>query len=222
MKKLNNKAAQAAAPAETGKKFRLPLSAYLSYLLVACLLVMGVTFSGYVSSAGGSDSARVAKFEVTQDGDMLTTTLSAAMAPGDSKSWTVEVVNDSETTIDHYIRIDNLSGTLPLYFVIEGQSDPAAYETYTKVSAEGKSGSVLISGSATFTLTAVWPNDASDYPALLGKALADDFAAFQALPGNGSKTMEQYLEVVTADYCSPAYGGKVDNIQITLTAQQAD
>lgn len=222
MKKLNEEAVQAAAPAGKHRKFRLPVSAYLGYLLVACLLVMGVTFSGYVSSAGGSDSARVAKFEVAQSGTVLTTTLSASMAPGDARSWTVDVVNNSETTIDHYIRIDNLSGTLPLYFVIEGKSDPSAYETYTKVSAEGKSGSVAINGNATFTLTAVWPNDAADYPALLGRALADDFAAFQALPGNGSKTMEQYLELVTAEYCSPAYAGRVDNIQITLTAQQAD
>lgn len=40
--------------------FRLPLHAYLLYLLVATFLFTGVTFSSYVTTASGGDSARVA------------------------------------------------------------------------------------------------------------------------------------------------------------------
>ena len=40
--------------------FRLPLRAYLAYLLVCTLSLTGVSFSRFVASAGGGDSARVA------------------------------------------------------------------------------------------------------------------------------------------------------------------
>lgn len=46
----------------TKKKLKLPINAYLSYLLVAALLLSGVTFSKYVTSTNAGDSARAATF----------------------------------------------------------------------------------------------------------------------------------------------------------------
>lgn len=46
-------------------KGRLPPYVYLSYLMVCTFLLTGVTFSRYISSANGSDSARVAAGTVT-------------------------------------------------------------------------------------------------------------------------------------------------------------
>lgn len=159
---------QTAAPAEK-KKFRLPLSAYLSYLLVACLLAMGVTFSGYVSSAGGSDSARVASFKVTTTGELLET-ITADIAPGEPVTKTVTVKNDSETTILCFIDLTNQTGNLPLTFS----------------STTGSEGAVVAMGDeVTFTVNILW----------------DD-----TVPANRS----------------PQYANMVDQVQIKLTAQQAD
>lgn len=47
------------------RKGRLPLHVYLTYLLVCTFLLSGVTFSRYISSANGSDSARAAAGVVT-------------------------------------------------------------------------------------------------------------------------------------------------------------
>ena len=50
------------------KRIKLPLHAYLLYLLVASLLFTGVSFSSYVATTSGADSARVARFDVTIEG----------------------------------------------------------------------------------------------------------------------------------------------------------
>lgn len=47
---------------ERTKRNRLPIHVYLVYLLVATLVFTGVTFSKYVTSSTGGDSARVAVF----------------------------------------------------------------------------------------------------------------------------------------------------------------
>lgn len=169
MKKLNNKAVQAAAPAEKGKKFRLPLSAYLGYLLVACLLVMGVTFSGYVSSAGGSDSARVAKFKVTGTGTLFQD-ITADIAPGETVVRTVSVKNDSETTIRCFIDLTNQAKILPLTFS----------------STAGNAGTLVgMNETKEFAVEIIWD---------------------KSIPEN----------------CDPKYAGLVDQVQISLIAEQAD
>lgn len=54
---------------EKKKAARLPLSAYLSYLLVATLMFTGVSFSKFATTASGSDSARVAYVVVAASGE---------------------------------------------------------------------------------------------------------------------------------------------------------
>lgn len=45
------------------KRVKLPLRAYLLYLLVASFLMTGVTFSKYIAASTGGDSARVATIQ---------------------------------------------------------------------------------------------------------------------------------------------------------------
>lgn len=45
------------------KRVKLPLRAYLLYLLVASFLMTGVTFSKYIAASTGGDSARVATMQ---------------------------------------------------------------------------------------------------------------------------------------------------------------
>lgn len=139
---------QTAAPDEK-KKFRLPLSAYLSYLLVACLLAMGVTFSGYVSSAGGSDSARVAKFEIeaTSDGqDFPAVLISAPLEPGETVIKKFTVTNKSETTVECFVDFIYLTGNLPLSCQVV---DNVEHETFD--------GTVAMGGDKDFYILISWP-----------------------------------------------------------------
>lgn len=57
--------------AETRKKGRLPLKAYLLYLLLVSFLLTGVTFSRYVTKSFTGDAARVARLgqlSITENG----------------------------------------------------------------------------------------------------------------------------------------------------------
>lgn len=56
-------------------RLRLPLHVYLTYLLVCTFLLTGVSFSRYISSANGSDSARVAAGVVTVSYDENSTSV---------------------------------------------------------------------------------------------------------------------------------------------------
>jgi len=100
--------------AETAEKFRLPLSAYLCYLLVATLLFTGVSFSKFASAAGGSDTARVAKFSVDaaayEDNTLTMNCKSIINAGADSYIFTV--TSDSEVTVSYDVMI-TLNKALP-------------------------------------------------------------------------------------------------------------
>jgi len=50
---------------ENGGRLRLPLSAWLSYLLIATLLFTGVSFSRFAATASVSDSVTVAGFGIS-------------------------------------------------------------------------------------------------------------------------------------------------------------
>lgn len=76
---------------EKKKAVRLPLSAYLSYLLVATLLFTGVSFSKFATSSSGWDSARVAQFSVT-----------TAVADGQKQELDLDLSTAAETKSDHY------------------------------------------------------------------------------------------------------------------------
>lgn len=100
-----------------GKKARLPVSVYLTYLLVVTLLFSGVTLSGYVSSASGSSSAGTAKFDVQAAADGWENGTSVALThetvdSTNTKNYKFQVSNNSEVTITHSVRI-KLGTALP-------------------------------------------------------------------------------------------------------------
>ena len=82
---------------KTGRK--IPFVAWLGYLLVVTMVVTGVTFSGYVSKSGGEDSARVAKFDVTENIPVTYTTALTGMYPGSENSQDFTVTSNSEVTV---------------------------------------------------------------------------------------------------------------------------
>lgn len=56
------------------KKTGVPLRAILLYICLCTFVVIGVTFSKYIATSGGDDSARVVKFDnisITEEGDFI-------------------------------------------------------------------------------------------------------------------------------------------------------
>lgn len=79
------------------KRVRLPLRAYLLYLLVVTFALTGVTFSRYVTSSDGGDAARVAVIRdltVTEMGDVPADGGRWLLAPG------VELTKNAVVTLE--------------------------------------------------------------------------------------------------------------------------
>ena len=79
------------------KRVRLPLRAYLLYLLVVTFALTGVTFSRYVTSSSGGDAARVAVIRdltVTEEGDVPADGGRWLLAPG------VELTKNAVVTLE--------------------------------------------------------------------------------------------------------------------------
>lgn len=176
---MNNKLKRISALLSSPKGTkRPPVFVYLGYLLVATILVTGVTFSGYISTTSGDDSARVAKFEITEtdlDG-LLTTTLQVNTCPGTTSTKTIKVKNDSEVTVDYTVSVVNLYQNLPLDFWV---NDDSANKTQ---------------GSYSFT-DALAPGDSKDFELSI------------SWPEGANSTF---------------YVGKVDTIEVTVSAIQKD
>lgn len=78
-------------------RVRLPLRAYLLYLLVVTFALTGVTFSRYVTSSNGGDAARVAVIRdltVTETGDVPADGGRWLLAPG------VELTKNAVVTLE--------------------------------------------------------------------------------------------------------------------------
>ncbi len=105
----------------------IPIVFYVG-LLVVCLTFFSVHMSSglyarYTTQASGGDSARVAKFLVTDEltvtnsnGDPVesVTMVNASLIPGDETTYTFSVKNDSEVTVRFSVRGEQVSGDLPL------------------------------------------------------------------------------------------------------------
>jgi len=152
------------------KKRGIPLSVYLSYLLVATLLVTGVTFSGYITTATGGDEARVAMV-VLDSGMTYSDTLSFSGYPGiSSKAIPIDVSNyeseekSSEVALDYSIQAENITNNIPglsFEFYDNEQCSGEAKESISGSFAAGQKEAV------TCYLKINWPesNGGKDYDA---------------------------------------------------------
>lgn len=131
----------------------------LCLVLASTHLVCGL-FARYTTSASGSDSARVAKFQVTEaavaDATDLTQVISAELIPGVPFVAKTEVSNDSEVAICYEIKAKNLTGNLPLTFQVDG------------VAAEEEDGASVFadtmgpSTKKTYSLKILWTPEVGD------------------------------------------------------------
>ena len=141
------------------KKMRLPLSAYLTYLLVATLMFTGVSFSRFATTASGEDSARVAVMAMDSTAVINGTLLAA---PGESRTFTVTVTNKEglqvcEVAQEYTMYVENLSGNMNLTYEFVDA------ETTTYTDAEGVSHTAVtgsfeagVEASVTYTIKVTW------------------------------------------------------------------
>lgn len=94
---------------EKKQKFHLPLSAYISYLLIITLVLSGISLARYTSTSSDVDVARIAVFSVSataKTGQHSLLVLDSA--EGNSGEYVFEVRNDSEIATKYTVSVKNL------------------------------------------------------------------------------------------------------------------
>ena len=131
---------------KTKKRMKLPVSAWLSYLLLATFLLTGVTFSKFTATTDGIDSARVAKFDVTVSGSGQA--VDVGLKAGETATHTFTVTNNSEVAVDYYLELTGMPAG-----ITAAVSDGLALNTKRKLAAKA---------NASLTLTLSAAADAGD------------------------------------------------------------
>ena len=163
-------------------------------MVLASFWLMCNIYARYSTQTSGSDSARVARFDVQETGTLSEQIINANVYPGFSGKYTVSVKNNSEVTIAYVMNIKNKYNNLPLQFrmldkdgkeiTTDSSDDPSEYVL-------SKSDEIVAKDSSehTYQLEISWPTDQA----------------------NESENLQD-----------PDYAGKVDVIEITLKAVQKD
>lgn len=139
---------------EKKNQMRLPLSAYLIYLLVATLLFTGVSFSKFATTTSGEDSARVAVMAMDTTyslGEYLYGT------PGETKNFTITLTNKEGTKIcevaqKYTMSVESLTNNLALsceYYKMDGTTE-------TKVDAVSGTFPAGVEETATYIIKITW------------------------------------------------------------------
>ena len=90
----------------------------LCLTLISTHLTAGL-YARYTTTDTGEDSARVAKFEITETG-IFVDTMVAEILPGDSEKRTIEVVNKSEVAVNCTVTLKNVYNNLPIKLMLIG------------------------------------------------------------------------------------------------------
>lgn len=127
--------------------------AILLLLVLATTCLLSGLLARYRSGAGGSDSARVARFEIETAGDLYTEQFILEMLPGDAlECSTMQIVNKSETAVRCTPKVET-TGNLPLTFTWCDEN--GAEVSATDLAYNG--------GTATLTLEVSWPDTDDSY-----------------------------------------------------------
>lgn len=149
------------------RKFRPKQLSFRAALLLFCLLLatLGMAVglhARYTSSAAASDGARVAKFEITEEGlgavEQLDVLITADLVPGEIHPKTLTIQNKSEVAVEYTITVKNLTGNLPLQFKVAEMGTTAAEGEYS-CSARLEPNETEAN---TYTLQIIWPTETAE------------------------------------------------------------
>lgn len=127
--------------------------AVLLCLVLTTFWLMCNMYAKYSAQASGSDSARIAKFNVTETGT-ATQQIKANVYPGFSKTYNVDVTNASEVAITYSMDIQNKYENLPLEFKMLDSNDNEITSKSIDISATDHE-------PHTYKLQISWPKDAN-------------------------------------------------------------
>lgn len=142
--------------------------AMLLCLVLVSFWLMCNMYAKYTSQASGSDSARVAKFNVTATGT-ATEQIKVEVYPGFKNTYQVDVTNGSEVAIEYIMDIKNKYENLPLKFQMLDKDGKEIISKKAEISAQDHT-------AHTYTLKISWPTNTEDQttdpqdPAYAGKA----------------------------------------------------
>ena len=105
------------------KNFILRVAAILLVLTMFSISIVTGRLAKYVTTASGDDSARVAKFELTETG-LQEDAFYVHIAPGETPVHTITVINSSEVAMRYTVQLENMTNNLPdLKFVMTGKNN---------------------------------------------------------------------------------------------------
>lgn len=111
-------------------------------------------YARYTASGSGEDSARVAKFDVTESGTLIETMVLSVIPGKEYLVGSIEVVNSSEVSVAYTITVEKATDNLPIKLYFEGVT-PATEITYTGTLAPNNS------ESTTYNLYSSWTENKS-------------------------------------------------------------
>ena len=155
------------------KKMRAKQLSFRAALLLFCALLatMGMAVglhARYTAGASASDGARVAKFEITEEGlgavEHTEVLITANLVPGETHPKELTIQNLSEVAVEYTVTVTNLTGNLPLSFNLVAEDGSAAVSAMTKDEETGAySCSARLEPSETkantYILQIIWPAD---------------------------------------------------------------
>ena len=144
---------------EKAKNWIMRLAAVLLCLVLVTTWATGKMYARYTTRVTVSDQARVAKFNITETGDLTHEIKIDNMKPGETRDFTVEVTSSSEVAVYYTIAVENVYKNLPLEFTMRN----AAGEKIEKATIAPNE-----TDAKTYTLRVTWPKEKAD-PACAGK-----------------------------------------------------
>ena len=177
------------------QKWKLPLPVLLTYLIVVTLVATGVSLSAYVTTADGMDAARVAKFEINISEEQNKEIIKqnfTAQIKPGENVGKFQIINNSEVAVEYEVAVISKTNNLPIMTVVDVKEENKT-ETNSETTTEQGTGTE--------------PNEEPDVSNIL------------AAGGMTSGNIEIRWPV---NENSIEYAGKVDLIEITVTAEQID
>lgn len=95
----------------------LRIAAVLLVLVMLSTSMVAGRYARYTTTASGYDAARIARFSVTESGD-LRQTFKVKVSPGEAVPITVQLKNDSEVAVAYTVSAENYFRNLPLEFTV--------------------------------------------------------------------------------------------------------
>ena len=121
----------------SNKPFFLYLGIFMLGLCIISNSMLGGMFARYVTKDSNKDSARVAKFEIVDDGLYSDVTVLRVTAKPDAEhAFYYDVTNKSEVSVRVIVTSTNLTNNLPLKIVVEGAEGKFFTDENSKVIIE--------------------------------------------------------------------------------------